>query len=91
MSEVGVKRKIVVPHGHIAWLLTLPIHTGLANQARSAGDSSVNNPVCWGRLVFAPGASHSPTFVTRLHSPRFWSRGPHPFIVNPCNLYGWRG
>lgn len=50
----------------------VPIHTGLAIQARSAGDNSVNNPVCWGRLVFAPGGfsqshiRHSPAQPTFL-------------------------
>lgn len=78
---------------HIAWQpwqLTLPSHIRIT-QARSASDNSVNNPVRWvvwclpaGRLSRSH-LRHSPA------QPTFLLCGPHLFIVNPCNLYGWRG
>lgn len=76
-SEVGIKK--AVSQGHIA-LQPCQLHSAIAmsyTQARSASDNSVNNAVCWGAVVFAAGgASHGPTSVTRLHSPRFCSAGP---------------
>lgn len=81
-SEVGIKK--AVSQCRLAWQswqswqswqLTIALsYTGA--HARSASDYSVNNPARWVLLVFAPDASHGPTSVTRLHSPRFWSAGP---------------
>lgn len=78
---------------HIAWQpwqLTLPSHIRIT-QARSASDNSANNPVCW--VVWCLPAGRLPRSHLR-HSPAqptFLLCGPHLFIVNPCNLYGWRG